>query len=87
MNSRRVYLCVECVQDLIKEFGLARPKDADKAIAKAAEYKTRITQLTEEVKTLQSKLEAVANDLVRDVLKTTKPAAKKTTTRKAAPKK
>lgn len=84
MNSRRVYLCAECVQDLLKEFGLPRPKEAAKAIAKSEEYKEQIVALKDEIASLQEKVEAISSDIVKDVLAAAKP---KTTRKKAAPKK
>lgn len=87
MNSRRVYLCVECVQDLIKEFDLPRPKDAQKAIDKAVQYKEQIADLKAEVSTLKEELAVISNDIVKKVLAASKPAARKPTTKKPVTKK
>lgn len=84
MNSRRVYLCADCVQDLLKEFGLPRPKEAAAAIAKSEQYKEQVTDLKDQVKDLQKKIEAISSDIVKDVLAAAKP---KTTRKKPAAKK
>ena len=86
MNSQRVYLCVECVQDLIKEFGLSRPKDADKAIAKAEQYEQQIVDLKEEVESLQNEIDAISSDIVKKILVSAAPKTK-TTRKKPAAKK
>ena len=82
MSGQRVYLCAECAQDIIKERGLTRPKDADKAIAAAEALEEQIADLEEKNADLQAKLEAVSNDLVKSVLASAKPTRKRTTTAK-----
>lgn len=82
MSGQRVYLCAECAQDIIKELGLTRPKDADKAIAAAEALEEQIADLEEKNADLQAKLEAVSNDLVKSVLASAKPTRKRTTTAK-----
>ena len=84
----RVYLCSECIQDCLLVLELPRPKDAEKAIAKAKQYKHKIVDLEQKIVVLTNKLDAASNDLIKSVLgSVAKPAASKPAVKKPASKK